>query len=274
MQFLTEDKRQSLINKSKTSEKGKKRFDKRNKSKVANTVKSFNSIDMNKLFKEDILTVNIPVNGETDDYIVRITFGGFLEILRSHVSTDRELNFRDVARAAITGFNRDDVFIHCSCPDFKYRFNYYATRNSINSGTPETRPSKITNPDDSLGSACKHVLLVLNNTSWIIRVARVIVNYIKYMQVHYQKLYADIIHPAVYGTDYEEPVQLSIDDMENPDTLAGEESTDTLDSANEYNKERTKFQKGNDQGIRFAEKPQEKDEDQLEIDEENPDDQL
>ena len=275
MQFLTEDKRQSLINKSKTSEKGKKRFDRRNKSKVANTVKSFNSIDMNKLFKEDILTVNIPVNGETDDYIVRITFGGFLEILRGHVSTDRELNFRDVARAAITGFNRDDVFIHCSCPDFKYRFNYYATRNSINSGTPETRPSKITNPDDSLGSACKHVLLVLNNTSWIIRVARVIVNYIKYMKMHYQKLYADIIHPAVYGSKYEEPVQLSIDDMDNDDMLASEEDNDTLDTANDYNRERTKFQKGNDQGVRFASKDvPEEDEDQLSMDEENPDDQL
>lgn len=275
MQFLTEDKRQSLINKSKTSEKGKKRFDRRNKSKVANTVKSFNSIDMNKLFKEDILTVNIPVNGETDDYIVRITFGGFLEILRGHVSTDRELNFRDVARAAITGFNRDDVFIHCSCPDFKYRFNYYATRNSINSGTPETRPSKITNPDDSLGSACKHVLLVLNNTSWIIRVARVIVNYIKYMKMHYQKLYADIIHPAVYGSKYEEPVQLSIDDMDNDDMLASEEDNDKLDTANDYNRERTKFQKGNDQGVRFAAKDvPEEDEDQLSMDEENPDDQL
>lgn len=274
MQFLTEDKRQSLITKSKTSEKGKKRFDRRNKSKVASTVKSFNSIDMNKLFKEDILTVNIPVNGETDDYIVRITFGGFLEILRGQVSIDRELNFRDVARAAITGFNRDDVFIHCSCPDFKYRFNYYATRNSINSGTPETRPSKITNPDDSLGSACKHVLLVLNNTSWIIRVARVIVNYIKYMQLHYEKLYADIIYPAVYGTEYEEPVQLSIDDIDNNDELAGETDSDTIDIANDYNKERTKFQKGNDQGIRFAEKPGESDEDQLEIEEENPDDEL
>ena len=274
MQFLTEDKRQSLINKSKTSEKGKKRYDRRNKSKVANTVKSFNSIDMNKLFKEDILTVNIPVNGETDDYLVRITFGGFLEILRGQISEDRELNFRDVARAAITGFNRDDVFIHCSCPDFKYRFNYYATRNSINSGTPETRPSKITNPDDSLGSACKHVLLVLNNTSWIIRVARVIVNYIKYMQTHYQKLYADIIYPAIYGKDYEEPVQLSIDDMDNADELASETDADTLDSANDYNKERTRFQKGNEQGVRFAPKPQEPDEDQLEIEEENPDDQL
>ena len=270
--LLHEDNRQKLINKSKTSEKGKQRFDRRNKSRVANTVKSFNSIDMNKLFKEDILTVNIPVNGETDDYIVRITFGGFLEILRDTTEPGQELNFRDISRAAIIGFNRDDVFIHCSCPDFKYRFNYYATLNDINSGTPETRPSKITNPDDSLGSACKHVLLVLNNTSWIIRVARVIINYIRYMQVHYEKLYADIIYPAIYGDEYKEPVQLSIDDMSGEDKLAGEEDTDTVSSANEYNRERTKFQKGNDKGIRFAPTEPGDDEDQLQI--ENEDDIL
>ncbi len=269
---LHEDNRQKLINKSKASEKGKKRFDRRNKSRVANTVKSFNSIDMNKLFKEDILTVNIPVNGETDDYTVRITFGGFLEILRDTTEPGQELNFRDISRAAIIGFNRDDVFIHCSCPDFKYRFNYYATRNDINSGTPETRPSKITNPDDSLGSACKHVLLVLNNTSWIIRVARVIINYIRYMQVHYERLYADIIYPAIYGVEYSDDVQLSIDDMNNDDTLAGEEDTDTLDTASDYNRERTKFQKGNDNGIRFAPNKPEEDEDQLQI--ENEDDIL
>jgi hypothetical protein len=270
---LNEDSRQKLIHKSKTSTKGKQRFDRRNKSKVANTVKSFNSIDMNKLFKEDILTVNIPVNGETDDYIVRITFGGFLEILRDSTEPGREINFRDISRAAIIGFNRDDVFIHCSCPDFKYRFNYYATRNNINSGVPETRPSKITNPNDSLGSACKHVLLVLNNTSWIVRVARVIINYVRYMQVHYERLYADIIYPAIYGVEYSDDVQLSIDDMDGNDTLAGENDSDTIDAASEYNKERTKFQKGNEQGIRFAPEPNdEEDEDQLKI--ENEDDIL
>jgi hypothetical protein len=274
MQFLTEDKRQSLINKSKTSEKGKKRFDRRNKSRVANTVKSFNSIDMNKLFKEDILTVNIPVNGETDDYIVRITFGGFLELLQDQLDPERELNFRDVARAAIIGFNRDDVFIHCSCPDFKYRFNYYATRNNINSGVPETRPSKITNPNDSLGSACKHVLLILNNTSWIIRVARVIVNYIKYMQSHYEKLYADIIYPAIYGEEYIEPVQLTIDDMEDDNSLASDDDTETLDDANDYNKKRTQFKTNNNQGVRFTSSKSENDADQLSMDDLNPDDQL
>jgi hypothetical protein len=116
------------------------------------------------------------------------------------------------------------------------------------------------------------VLLVLNNTSWIIRVARVIINYIRYMQVHYEKLYADIIYPAIYGVEYTDPVQLSIDDMDNVDTLAGEEDTDTISSANVYNKERTKFQKGNDRGIRFAPNEPEDDEDQMKI--ENEDDIL
>ena len=32
-------------------------------------------------------------------------------------------------------------------------------------GDPQTIPSDITNPNDTLGSACKHVLLVLSNTN-------------------------------------------------------------------------------------------------------------
>ena len=49
---------------------------------MANAVRDFNSIDMNKLFKDDILAVDVTVHGETDDYKVRMSFGGFLEILR------------------------------------------------------------------------------------------------------------------------------------------------------------------------------------------------
>ena len=273
LNYLQEDNRQKLISKSKSSAKGRERFNKRNKSRVANTVKALNSIDMNKLFKEDILTVNLPIHGETDDYTVRITFGGFLEILRDQMRGKDVIDYRDVSRACIIGFNRDDVFIDCSCPDFRYRFNYFATRNNISSGAPETRPSDITNPDDSLGSACKHVLLVLNNTSWIIRVSRVITNYIRYMENHYQRLYADIVYPAVFGHEYEEPVQLQIDDK---DELATDVDTDEIDTANTYNQQRTRFQKGNQKGVRFASRDDDVlDQQKIDTeDEENPDDQM
>lgn len=254
MQNLYEDSRRQLISKSKSSEKGRERYNKRNRSRVANTVKSFNQIDMNKLFKEGILTVNIPVHGETDDYRVRITFGGFLEILRDQIAEKDAVELRDISRTCIIGFNKADVFISCTCEDFKYRFQYYATVNDLNSGAPETRPSDITNPDDSLGSGCKHILLVLNNTSWILRVARVINNYIKYMENHYQKLYTEVMYPAIFGKDYVEPVDEPIEDeipVEDSDTELETDDT-TLDTANEYNKSRTRFQKGNKQGVRFA----------------------
>ena len=400
--FLREDNRSKLISKSKSSAKGMQRYNRRVKSSVARTVKQFNSIDMNKIFKDGIVTVNISVNGETDDYVVKISFGGFLEILRDEIKRNGgKLDLRAIMRALVTGFNKSDVYIHCSCClkgdtvikllngeritveemyrrygngekffvyssttngelkhgevtdvfvskhvndmvritldngrtiettvdhpymkrngeyvradtlsigdclmptnkvefiehvhydeaipvydltvpnysnflvdagvilhncDFRYRFGYWATRNNIDSGVPELRPSKITNPHDTLGSACKHVLLVLNNNSWIIKVASVINNYIKYMEKNYEKLYADIIYPAVYGKPYEQPVQTTIFDDEAE--LASETDTDEVSKAIEQGKKSTQFQKGNVSGVRFANKD---DADQISIEDE------
>ena len=80
------------------------------------------------------------------------------------------------------------------------------------------------------------------------------------MEKHYQKLYADIIYPAIYQQDYEDDVQLSIDDIENDN---GEiiSDKDTLDISNKWAATKDKFKQGNTQGIRFGsgiEKPMEK----------------
>ena len=57
MSTLLEDKRNDLISQSRRGEKekdGKTRYEKRVKSKVASTVREFNQIDMNNLFKHGI----------------------------------------------------------------------------------------------------------------------------------------------------------------------------------------------------------------------------
>lgn len=257
---LHEDSRTKLLTKSKQSQKGFERFKKRVKSRVANSVKQYNAIDMNKLFKDDILTVDIQVKGETDNYIVKITFGGFLELLHDQIKRTETFNLKAVTRALVNGFNKDDVYIHCSCPDAKYRFAYWQTKNNINSGEAETRASNITNPEDKLGSACKHVLLVLSNTSWILKVASTIFNYVNYMEKHYQKLYANIIYPAIFEKEYEEPVQLDIFDDDELTT-----DSDTLDKSNIYAKTKNQFKQGNE--YRF--KPSEVSNDQQTIDDEN-----
>ena len=244
---LHEESRKNLLSKSKQSNKGFQRFKRRVKSRVANTVKQYNAIDMNKLFKDDILTTDVQVKGETDTYVVKISFGGFLELLYDQLKVTNEFNLKAVTRALINGFNRDDVYIHCSCPDWQYRFAYFATKNNINSGDAENRPSDITNPNDMLGSACKHVLLVLSNTSWLLKVASVIHNYVNYMEKHHERLYQKIIYPAIWKKEYEEPKQLSLFDDE--DELATD--TDTIDTSNVYARTKNQFKKGNTSGIRF-----------------------
>lgn len=267
--ILQEATRNELINKSKSSEKGKQRYDRRTRSKVMNTTSAMNKIDMNKLFTEDILTVGIPVQGETDSYTVTLSFGGLLELLQDEIRKTGNLSYREISRAVISGFNRDDVYISCTCEDFIYRFNYFASRNGYNSGPPETRPSRITNPNDTLGSSCKHTLLVLNNNSWIQRVARVISNYIKYMESHYQKMYADKIYPAIYGKEYEEPVQTTLFDTDELDS-----DENTLSTANKWRQQSTRFQPGNQSGIQFAPSNRASS-NQITIDDEvNPDDIL
>ena len=207
---------------------------------------------MNRLFKDNILDVSVSVHGETDDYVVKISFGGFLDNLHRESKKNNDiLNLRVVSRALTSAFNSDNVYIHCDCPDFRYRFSYWVTKNSVNSGDAELRPANITNPNDSKGSGCKHIMLVLSNNSWLLKVASVIFNYVNYMEKHYAKLYADIIYPAIYEKDYEEPVQMDMfADDENPELAT---DTDTIDTSNKYARTKSQFKKGNE--YRFKSNP-------------------
>ena len=216
---------------------------------------------MNKLFKDNILDVNVLVNGETDDYIVRMSFAGFLDYLHNQLKvSNSELNTRIVNRALVSAFNSDQVYIHCSCPDWKYRFAYWATKNDIDSikGEQPSNGKWVANPDDTKGAGCKHTLLVLSNNTWLMKVAMVIINYVKYMEKHNQKLYADIIYPAIYQEPYSDDVQLELDDntdlMIDDDSIGGMAGPgeDTVRKANRYARTKSQFKKGNQSGVQFT----------------------
>lgn len=243
MNRITEDTRSQLVSRSRRAQRerdGKTRYEKRVKSRIGTSVKNYNSINMNSVFKENILTVNIDVRGETDNYIVTISFGGFLDELQRQLKRgNNDLTLRTIIRSLVNTFNSDNVYIRCNCPDFYYRFGFFLSKDDIIYGERQDIPSDITNPDNTLGAGCKHVMLVLANHSWLIKVASVLNNYIHYMEKREPKLYQTIIYPAVYGQEYE-AVQLDIFD---DDELSS--STPDIDAANEYGRKRTQFQPGN-----------------------------
>ena len=240
MRVLLEKSRNELIAKSKNEvPKGMQRYKRRLKSRVSSSTKEYNQINMNKFFKEDILDINIPVIGETDNYIVKISFGGVLDNLQGLLQNKDKVELRDIVRALINAFNKDNVYIGCTCPDNYYRFSYQQTKNKTSSTEPQLIPANITNPNDDLGSGCKHILLVLSNTSWIIKVASVITNYINYMERNRKSLYAKIIYPAIFNKAYEEPVQQSMFDDEL------EDNEETIDISNIEARKKGQFQKDN-----------------------------
>lgn len=127
-----------------------------------------------------------------------------------------------------------------------YRFKYWATRKGLLIGDPENRPADITNPGDNKGPGCKHIILCLSDSSWLIKIASVIFNYINYMEEHDERLYQRYIYPAVYDKEYENR-QLSIFDDEEEFLDSDEE---TIETSNKEARERGRFKKGNEYRFR------------------------
>lgn len=272
--ILQEATKQQLIDKSKKADsyskdnqgRGRNRYERRRYSHIPNQVRSYNDMNMNQLFKDDILTVNLEVKGETDNYIVKIKFGGILENIRNEVKRSNldEIEFKLIWRSLVYAFNRGNVYIWCSCPDFKYRFNYWATVKEYQSGKPFLDPGKgIANPNDSKGAGCKHIMLVLANVTWLMKVASTVNNYINYMKVHQERLYQKIMYPALFGKQFKkdtyEPINVSNDNRSLRKQNQLKTDKDTLDKSNQYGADRTKYKKGNQSGIQFSQKDNDED---------------
>ena len=112
LKLLLEANRTSLISQSrnaglyKNKERGRNRFERKKYSKIANAVKNYNEINMNALFKQDILLVNIPVVGENDEYIVTIKLEGVIaEIHKNIKNNGNKLEYRTIIQALTKVFN-------------------------------------------------------------------------------------------------------------------------------------------------------------------------
>lgn len=127
---LTEERRSDLTRQARKADKyavnnrenGASRFERRLKQKISSSTKELNKIDMNKLFKDDILDINIKVLSESDpskSYLVRLKFGGVIDLLSQEVQKTKvdTVDYRNVQRALIKAFNSENVYVSCSCND-------------------------------------------------------------------------------------------------------------------------------------------------------------
>lgn len=277
--ILNEVKRKELLDKSKKAASyapsnqalGRNRYERRRHSSISKNVSDYSKIDMNSFFKKDILTFSVKVRGETDTYQVKIKLNNILDELKKILNrTEKEVEFKNILEALTRVFLNGDVYLNCTCDDFKYRFDHWSHVDGYASSKLDPGPGKgIANPDNDKGMGCKHVLLVLANKEWVMKLASSINNYINYMKERQERLYQTIIFPAIYGKKYSDDIQQQ---LFNPDTGSKARNylntgKSTIDKANTYGKTRNQFKQGNKQGIRFAKTDEDKpDQVQLELD--------
>lgn len=268
--LLLEDTRTMLVSKSRSAgtyqdtSRGKNRFERKKYSQVAKTVKQYNKIDMNQLFKEDILEVSIPVVGEHDSYTVSVKMEGVVKEIAANIKNNKnQLEYRTVVQAITKVFNSSNIWVKCTCKDYKYRFAHWNIVNnvSVDDSSSDPGPGKgIVNPKDDKGRGCKHVLLVLANGDWLMKVASVINNYIHYAEEKLQQPFLKLIFPKLYGYPAEEMVEQDlIDTDEYLDSSEG-----LIDAINAYGKNRGKYKAGTNKnpvtgtgGKQKTEKPEE-----------------
>lgn len=250
MSNLNEDTRQQLANASKKAgeykdkSRGKNRWERKKYSRVANQVKSYNQIDMNDFFKQDILLVKIPVQGENDTYTVTIKLDGVLAEIARHIkSHNNQFEFKTVLQSITKVFNTANVYVKCECLDFKYRFDHWSIVNNygVNDTAHDPGPGKgIANPLNDKGKGCKHILLCIANGDWIMKVTSVIMNYCNYAAEHMKKPFLKLIFPKLYGVEAAD----AADENLVPEDTNLETDTNLIDTINQWARNRSRFKPG------------------------------
>jgi len=161
--YLSEVTRKNMVGKS------KKQSPERYAKKANYHPLSYKGIDIQKLLGSDQLVIQVPVG----KYECTIAYVGVLKELETVIKSQAvpNVNLQTCIRVLQRSIDNKDIYVDCTCPDFIYRFSYYASKFGYKYGKQETRPPKITNPKDNKGSMCKHLLALLASKRWLVKVA-------------------------------------------------------------------------------------------------------
>lgn len=120
MDSILEATKRELIQKSEEADKVKAynstRYERRKYQKVASLQKDYNDFDMDALFKGKRVTLNIGVKGETDNYVVKVSWDNLLDLIKERVKLNKgKWDLKCAYLALLKSFNESNVYISCTC---------------------------------------------------------------------------------------------------------------------------------------------------------------
>ncbi len=143
--------------------------------------KDFNNVDFKDLFEND----NFTWSSRVGDYVVTISFEGAFDLLQYQLKSMKgknrwkRINHRMLVDVLSKALDTEDLFIDCTCPDFKFRFSYWCTQADCKYGLQQNRPPTVRNVKNNHGYCCKHILAVLYGKRWVPAAAKSWLDFIR-----------------------------------------------------------------------------------------------
>ena len=158
--ILHEATRNELINKNKLEDPEKY-------ARRMNYIASIKPLPIAKDIFMETGTLTVPI--KIGDYVVTVHISGIIKQISDDLKAsgkklpDRPMVYKALRKVVDTS----NLYVNCTCADFRYRHAYWASKDDYKYGSPERRPADIRNPDNK-GATCKHITTaIVRPSQWL-----------------------------------------------------------------------------------------------------------
>ena len=162
------------------------------------SVRDFKNVDFKSLFTDNEFVWQSRIG----DYIVNVSFEGAFDELQYRLyhlkgkNRYKRITHSILTKALSEALDTEDIYVNCTCPDFKYRFAYWATKADCKFGVSQNTAPKVRNTKNNKGYVCKHILAVLYGKRWVPFAAQC---WLSYIQAN-----PKLTEYYIWGTEYDE----------------------------------------------------------------------
>ena len=160
-----------------------------------------------------VIITNISGNGSTytDSIAFKFVITDLIEQAKN--SPKHVVNSKLIIKSIHESLDKQDIYIDCSCDDFKYRYAFWSTQGKFKWGKLQnSNGKKIRNPNNDMGCMCKHLYALLRSNKFLNLISDKIMRTIMAnLDILVKKFNIDILEFVVNTAAYDKMLRMNID---------------------------------------------------------------
>ena len=121
-------------------------------------------------FLNNWLVISCNISGNSSNYDDVIAFENVVKDLIEVAKQDAKhiVNATLIKKSLKASLDKNDIYLDCNCPDWKFRYEFWSTKDKYKWGKLQTSNGKgIRNPNNNIGSMCKHLYALLRSNTFM-----------------------------------------------------------------------------------------------------------